>query len=139
GAGGTPLGPPYPKARRPRLAVGKGGHVVIGFIDTSGASPVTRCARWDGAAWQPLAAVVTRAVAFSVAVEIGGTPVVAYENSPLGLQRIDVSWVGQTTLATFSPPNPVGTGISSAPLITLDSTDLPLVCWTEGNPSVFEG
>jgi hypothetical protein len=82
---------------------------------------------------------VNRAVAFSVAVDIGGTPVVAYENSPLGLQRIDVSWVGQTTLATFSPSNPVGTGISSAPLIALDSGDLPVVCWTEGDPSVFEG
>src|SRR4029079_1603065 len=98
----TPLGAPYPKARQPRVAVARGGHVVIGFIDTSGASPVIRCARWDGTAWQPLAAVTNRAVAFSVAVEIGGTPVVAYEHSPFGLQRIDVSWVGQTTLATYS-------------------------------------
>jgi len=112
---------------------------VIGFVDTSGAPPTTRCARWDGTSWQPRAAIVNRAVSFSVAVEAGGTPVVAWENPALAQQRIEVSWVGLTTLATFSPLNPVGTGNSSTPLIALDSGDLPVVCWTEGDPSVFEG
>jgi hypothetical protein len=136
----TQLGAPYPKARRPRLAAGHAGHVVIGFIDTSGASPATRCARWDGTSWQPLAAVANRAVAFSVAVDLGGTPVVAWENPMFSQQRIEVSWVGTHTIATFSPPNPVGvTASSSEPLVALDSTDLPVVCWTEGDPSVFEG
>jgi hypothetical protein len=135
----TPVGKPYPKARRPRLATGHASHVVIGFIDTSGASPATRCARWDGTSWQPLAAVVNQAVAFSVAVDLGGTPVVAWENPVFSQQRIEVSWVGTTTIATFSPANPTGTASSNEPLLALDSTDLPVVCWTEGDPSVFEG
>jgi len=47
--------------------------------------------------------------------------------------------LGRRLSPRFSPSNPVGTGISSTPLIALDPTDLPVVCWTEGDPSVFEG
>lgn len=140
GARWTQLGKPIPSARRPRIAVGRGGHVVLGFIDFAATpSPVTRCARWNGTSWQQLASIINRPVSFSVAVAIGGTPVVAYENPTVPQQRIEVAWVGTTSTATFSPSNPVGTGTSSAPLIALDSLDLPVLCWAEGDPSVFEG
>jgi hypothetical protein len=38
---------------------------------------------------------------------------------------------------TFSPTQ--GTGDSSAPLIKTASTDLPVVAWSEGDLSIFEG
>ena len=136
----TPLGGSIPAARQPRLAVGRGGHIALGYIDVAATpSPATRCVKWSGTSWQPLATIINQPVSFSVAVDIGGTPVVAYENPNALQQRIEVSWVGTTTLATYSPSNPVGTGTSSAPLIALPPGDLPVVCWTEGDPSVFEG
>jgi hypothetical protein len=79
------------------------------------------------------------ACAFAVAVDIGGTPVVANENPNTSVQRVEVSWVGAMTLTRSYPVNPIGMGTSSAPLIALDSLDLPVLAWTEGDPSVFEG
>ena len=135
----SPLGKPVAAARQPRLAVGRGGHIALGYIDAAAPSSATRCVKWNGTSWQQLATIINRPVSFSLAVDIGGTPVVAYENPTFSQQRIEVAWVGTTSLATFSPATPVGTGSASAPLIALDSGDLPVVCWAEGDPSVFEG
>ncbi len=74
----------------------------------------------------------------SLGVDATETPVVAHENPTDVPQRIEVAWrVGPTWVS--QPHESVGAGDSSAPLIAIDSGDLPVVSWTEGNLAFFEG
>jgi hypothetical protein len=123
----------------PWLAVGSGGDMAIAFSVHRGfATNSIRCAVWDGAHWKVTPTVSQRSGwRYSLDVEADGSPVLAWENPSSSPQRIEVSWWNGSGWLTFSPAQ--GTGDSSAPLIKTASTDLPVVAWSEGDLSIFEG
>jgi hypothetical protein len=128
-----------PPSRRPKLAVGSGGDIVLCFAFRDGMPGASvRCATWTGTRWRVLPAITQRSYTnFSLAIESGGVPAVAWENVVAGKQVIDVSWWTGNGWLTFGPQ--MGTAEASAPLIAMSPTDQPVVAWSEGDLSVFEG
>jgi hypothetical protein len=120
----------------PRLAVGTGGDMAIAFHGF--AANTVRCAIWNGSSWKVTPAVSPRSGwGYSLDVDAGGSPVLAWENPSSSPQRIEVSWWNSYGWLTFSPAQ--GAGDSSGPQIKVASTDLPVVSWSEGDLSIFEG
>jgi hypothetical protein len=131
------LGQPFKTpSSGPRLAVGAGGDMAIAFHGFS--ANTVRCAIWNGTQWKVTPAVSPQSGwGYSLDVDAGGSPVLAWENPSSSLQRIEVSWWNGFGWLTFSPAQ--GAGDSSAPQIKVASTDLPVVGWSEGDLSIFEG
>jgi len=142
GAVWQPLGSPTGSqaASRPQIAVGSNGHLAVAFVaDPGTALQGTRCATWNGTQWQTTAAVTSGVGAFSLGVDSTGDLVVAYEHSTVVPQRIEVAWQVGPSWVVYSPFNPLTPRQSSVPIVAIDSHDLPVVAWTEGDLSVFEG
>ena len=124
----------------PRLAVGRNGQAAVAYYAGVPPGPyTTNCATWNGVQWRMMPPIANAAVACSVTVDSNGAPAVAYENPAATPQRIEITWRNGPIWLVFRPPNPVGGGSSSAPLISLDLGDLPVVAWSEGDLTVFEG
>jgi hypothetical protein len=124
----------------PRLAVGPNGQIAVTYFSpTPGGGQDTSCATWNGKQWRMMPPIANIAVLCSVAVDSGGAPAVAYEEPSAIPPRVRIAWRDGPTWLRFGPPNPVGGGAAAAPLLALDTGDLPVIAWSAGDPTVFEG